>query len=136
MQNRDSISDTLATIEQQKIEIERLKLKGNRVTKIEVKDSNNVQVVSESENSELTQGDVNYIKLENTDHRSILLEALQQIQLEHGGTIDLEPLKQLLEMREQIFEGQLDEAWYNKVLPHIGTVAGIVSAFTGILGLL
>ena len=102
----------------------------------EVKDSSNVQVVSGSENSELTQGDVNYIKLENADHRSILLEGLHKIQFEHGATIDLEQLKQLLEMREQILEGKLDEAWYNKVLPHIATVAGVVSAFAGILGLI
>lgn len=134
LQSAESITYTLESMKQQNDKIKYLKKERTIVTKINYNAP--VGQASVGDGNEFKQENITYFTLQSEHHKIILLQAIPQIYVDYGHKMELKHRQELTMIEEQITKGNIEKNLYDKVLPHINTVSGVVSAIAGVIGLL
>ena len=132
LEDATHIIKTLDRIEQLKRDVER----GKTVTNNTMNNYGTTGIVSFGNKNDIEQKDVTFTSVKEENHTEILLEAIQQVRVDYVHDLRAEHHQQLVIMENQVNAGELQESWYQKLLPDLTKTAEFVTVVTGIAGLL
>ena len=131
----DDASKIVATLDQ----IERLKHdveRGKTVTNNTMNNYGTMGIVSFGNENEIEQKDVVFTSFKEENHKELLLQAIQQVRVDYVHDLKADHHQQLVIMENQVNAGELQESWYQTLLPDLTKTAEVITVVAGIAGLL